>query len=77
MSKREVYVPDVLRLLANAIEREKMADRPQGKWIIHSNGKMCDCSACNESYDRTFEYVDEWNFCPNCGARMKGTDDGI
>lgn len=51
-------------------------DRPQGEWIVHSNGKMCDCSVCNESYDRTFEYVDEWNFCPNCGARMKGADDG-
>ena len=46
----------------------------RGEWIVHSNGKMCDCSVCNESYDRTFEYVDEWNFCPNCGADMRGAD---
>ena len=50
-------------------------DPKRGEWIVHSNGKMCDCSVCNESYDRTFEYVDEWNFCPNCGAKMKGADD--
>jgi hypothetical protein len=50
-------------------------EQKRGEWIVHSNGKMCDCSVCNESYDRTFEYVDEWNFCPNCGARMKGADD--
>ena len=49
----------------------------RGEWIVHSNGKMCDCSVCNESYDRTFEYVDEWNFCPNCGADMRGTDDEV
>ena len=61
--------------IISTLEEVPKADRPQGEWIIHSNGKMCDCSACNESYDRTFEYVDEWNYCPNCGAKMKGADD--
>ena len=85
MSKDIIYREDAMQVaflypfFADALMEEiksiPSADRPQGEWIIHSNGKMCDCSACNESYDRTFEYVDEWNFCPNCGARMKGADD--
>ena len=43
-------------------------DRPQGEWKINNNG-WAYCSKCGrfglESYD----------FCPSCGARMKGADD--
>ena len=69
----EDFMPEAKAWLNDAPSIELEPKR--GEWIIHSNGKMCDCSACNESYDRTFEYVDEWNFCPNCGCRMKGADD--
>lgn len=36
-----------------------------------------ECSICGESWvlDEEFDYdvvKDFWNFCPNCGARMKG-----
>ena len=36
-----------------------------------------ECSACGESWvlDEYFDYdvaKDFWNFCPNCGAKMKG-----
>lgn len=37
-----------------------------GKWIV-INGCVC-CSVCGEPNM-------EWNFCPNCGAKMDGGKD--
>lgn len=43
--------------------------RPQGEWIItnpkHTN--LARCSECN-----FFKDTNGWNFCPNCGADMRG-----
>ena len=48
------------------------ADRPQGEWIeMYRNGfgnMICMCSKCNFHATKS-------NYCPNCGARMKGADD--
>ena len=56
------------------IEREIMsipsADRPQGEWKPKHNGYWT-CSECGLS----FLFYAKGNFCPNCGARMKGADD--
>ena len=55
------------------------ADRPQGKWINghHING--VDYKRCNQCFaviEETFFAHDfDVNFCPNCGARMRGADD--
>lgn len=48
------------------------ADRPQGEWIHDYHFGLAlpehKCSVCGE-----WEYSDtESNYCPNCGARMKG-----
>ena len=48
------------------------ADRPQGEWIDRSGGiegAWNYCSVCGE------QAIDLYDFCPNCGARMKGADD--
>lgn len=35
------------------------------------------CSVCGKYHTTPYMYYfDEYNFCPNCGARMKGADDG-
>ena len=48
------------------------ADRPKGEWIDeHEDGHgswVGTCSQCHKIEKVT-------NFCPNCGARMKGADD--
>ena len=45
------------------------ADRPHGEWIPNNDGSW-DCSECGL---RVFIYA-KGNYCPNCGARMKGGD---
>ena len=54
------------------VEKLPSADRPQGQWIeMYRNGFgniICMCSKCNFHTTKS-------NFCPNCGARMKGADD--
>lgn len=49
-----------------------------GRWIwepkteISSDGWKC--SACNMEYHTQVPYFEEFNFCPNCGARMRGEE---
>ena len=56
---------------------EDKADRPQGEWIDRSDGgrilnpwwENYECNRCGYYGSGT------WNFCPYCGAKMKGADD--
>jgi predicted RNA-binding Zn-ribbon protein involved in translation (DUF1610 family) len=65
------------------------ADRPQGEWIEHKertivrNGNFVDffpteyeCSNCGLRRATYFINSPLFNYCPNCGCRMKGADDG-
>ena len=50
------------------------ADRPQGEWRNYKDEHYC--SHCGEVVISDWYTEDEWyDFCPNCGARMKGADD--
>ena len=53
----------------NAIRTIPSADRPQGEWIWDEQILGLVCSECKELG------VERSNFCPHCGARMKGADD--
>ena len=45
-------------------------DRPQGEWIKDAEWWcVYKCSVCGDTFDELT------NYCPNCGARMKGADD--
>ena len=65
----------VVEYLKAVIQRIKdlpsaQPERKKGKWIwSEENASWC-CGAC----DCVFEEIDwrpEYNFCPNCGARME------
>ena len=60
---------------ARLIDELPAADRPEGKWIIHFDDiwpeeSTIECSVCHE--EQPLEIDD--NFCPNCGAKMKGAN---
>lgn len=50
----------------------------KGEWIIEK--AYCDyykyrCSNCDYYEIRPYSDCDTFNYCPNCGAKMKGADD--
>ena len=54
------------------------ADRPQGEWNPYytkrENNDIFNCKLCGTTFI-VMQGKDNMNFCPNCGARMKGADD--
>ena len=62
---------DLQKAFDEGYEKGK-ADRPQGEWIIEidANGYTYGrCSICGMK-----QYAGQLNFCPDCGAKMKGVD---
>ena len=51
-------------------------DRPQGEWEMQedADGLYGICSVCGQDADFS-HYYKAYNYCPNCGAKMKGADD--
>ena len=74
---------EAFNMAINALENE----RPKGHWIRHEHGSWTFVNdkgerggwipdyECNLCGSRGWKYADAMNFCPNCGARMKGADD--
>ena len=71
---------DTLGVLA-AADRIPAADvQPvrHGRWIGHDtgNGRLSidedTCSLCGSRFYQIAETGCDWNFCPNCGAKMDG-----
>ena len=63
------------KMFENAIEDAPAIkpERKAGKWVIYVismfDGEGCKCSECG------FEGVPYWDYCPNCGADMRGEKD--
>ena len=51
---------------------EALAERKHGKWIPHETDFVAEifCSNCHAFY---WKYMDDYKFCPNCGADMRET----
>lgn len=60
--------------IRKALKALPSADRPQGEWerIPYSFVGGYRCSICGQK-----SLENHWNFCPRCGARMKGADDEV
>jgi hypothetical protein len=52
-------------------------NRPKGKWIdIDIYYRMATCSHCHKvtMFEKWGEHIKPYDFCPNCGADMRGGD---
>ena len=66
-SERWCGIMDAKQIIINA---PFVSDRPQGEWIIEidiNNYTYGRCSICGMR-----QYAGHLNFCPNCGADMRG-----
>lgn len=88
MKKEEaIRVLEERYLVPKDVIEEIMSDRPKGEWIMDENPHDgdCRCSACmiaiDAMHERNHKFLNvltggKWwtfyNFCPNCGADMRG-----
>lgn len=71
--------------IIGTLEEVPKADRPQGKWIRNrywsrgvgmgeEYGFFYKCSLCEYEVEDGYTRCN-FNYCPHCGARMKGAED--
>ena len=73
-SDTNVYVPIEAIWNAPTIDAEPVV---HGEWIIERSPVEAEikCSECGYSYIDADSYAKaEYNYCPNCGAKMDGGD---
>ena len=80
----QVQITDDLKWLVNFAAHSKIqrliADAPtvdaapvvHGRWRCHGDCGVTECSVCGWSIE---EYVGDYAYCPNCGAKMDGGSD--
>lgn len=64
-------IKEVLEDEVNAEPTADVRENVRGEWIDTGSGQ--ECSVCKEIQ---YGYDNYRNFCPNCGASMKGENDG-
>ena len=43
----------------------------RGRWISDEGDVLFHCSECETQISTSWDYDDlQWNYCPNCGAKM-------
>lgn len=70
--ERNAYRHTYLDQIINIISNLPSAERKKGEWILKPNiYGVAYCSECDYEL-----HTDNTNFCPNCGADMRGEEDG-
>ena len=65
---------DLMYRAADTIEMlsEKAREPKQGEWIESDFFGDIECSNCGAEWDCCDNDTERFNFCPNCGADMRG-----
>ena len=71
----EQALSEIRELLEDGVQPQRM----RGKWMQCDMDKWKHgaliCSKCSKGYHLPHEVsLFDWNFCPNCGADMRGTE---
>ena len=71
-----------LNVAISAIQNEQICPAVEAAPVVHGRWIPthceCDaiCSVCNTEFDNyTNDVFEDWNYCPNCGAKMDGGAD--
>lgn len=74
-SVQDGYTDEARQALDMAIKALEEPERKNGKWIEKEYSPFY-CSVCGTyQYSASWEIKNkEYNFCPRCGADMRGTD---
>mgnify|MGYP006988901569 CR=1 FL=1 len=79
----EKEITRIEKWTADAIELLKEQEQPTGHWIdypecLQYDGAFSDdhhvCSKCSAVFNHMDNCMEDWKCCPNCGARMEGTN---
>lgn len=63
-------------LLIDTAPTADVRENVRGEWLS-GDCMGASCSKCGEYFSfRTFSEVHNFNFCPNCGADMRGDNNG-
>lgn len=75
--KSKDFIDGTLFILDKIYEAPTIEDRPHGEWIEHRQFNPIGCFyseyECSNCHDDVWQKT-EWQFCPNCGARMRGEE---
>lgn len=70
---------NIMRAIDYEVRTAPSAEPKKGRWVereVYSDNKnqwqSARCSACNKYHTTPYlYYFDNFNYCPNCGARME------
>ena len=79
--ERETTVRHIFEMNKGVYTAADVVERKRGKWIdrddVHYGWNTWQCSVCGDEFilEEGTPDVNGYNFCPNCGADMRGEDD--
>ena len=69
-TKKWEFVPD--SILDEALDMAiKALERSTGHWINYNTPCFSECSECSHPFDWADNCMEDWKYCPNCGAKME------
>lgn len=69
---------ETLGAVIDLVEKMSTAEPKHGKWDHHigiGNVALMKCGECGFTYPELLGMM-LFNYCPNCGAKMEGSEDG-